>query len=54
MRNIIDEANEKPDEEVKELMDGYDLDRDAAENVKKIMDDHGLNEDEAIELQDEL
>jgi len=42
------------DEEIRELMENNDLDRDDAEHVKEIMDENGLDEDEAVELKDEL
>ena len=42
------------DEEIYDLMENHNLDRDEAEHVKEIMDDEGLDEDEAVELKDEL
>ena len=42
------------DEEIKELMESYDLDKGEAEHVKEIMDDYGLDEDDAVEPKDVL
>jgi len=47
-------AEEAPDEEVAELMESHDLDKDTAEHVQEIMEDLGVDEDDAIELVDEL
>lgn len=56
--NDADEASDKekdrPDEEVKELMENHDLDQDEAEEVKELMDETGLDEDDAVELKDIL
>lgn len=49
-----DPAEEAPDEEVTELMETHDLDKDTAERVQEIMDDLGVDEDDAVELVDEL
>ncbi|MDP3729890.1 MAG: hypothetical protein Q8R26_04090 [bacterium] len=49
-----DKEKDKPDEEVKELMENHDLDQDEAEEVKELMDETGLDEDEAVELKDVL
>lgn len=46
--------NEEITEEIKELMEAYDLDQDDAEKVHDIMAREGLNEEEAIELKDEF
>lgn len=45
-------ANEAPEEDVKELMETYDLDKDTAERVQEIMDDLGVDEDDAVELEE--
>ena len=42
------------DEEVAEIMERQDLDRDEAGHVRDIMDEHGLDEDDAVELREEL
>ena len=42
-------AEEAPDEDIKELMESHDLDKDTAERVQEIMDDLGVDEDDAIE-----
>jgi len=47
-------AEESPDEEVIELMESHDLDKDTAERVKEVMDDLGVDEDDAIELEELL
>lgn len=45
---------DEPDEEVAELMENHDLDKEEAEHVRDIMDEEGLDEDDAVELKDEL
>ncbi len=45
---------EAPDEEVAELMETHDLDKDTAERVHEIMDDLGVDEDDAVELEELL
>ncbi len=47
-------AKEAPDEEVAELMETHDLDKDTAEHVQEIMEDLGVDEDDAIELEEFL
>ena len=47
-------AEEAPDEDVKELMESHDLDRDTAERVQEIMDDLGVDEDDAVEIEESL
>lgn len=42
------------EEEISDLMENHDLDREEAEHVKDIMDEEGLDEDEAVELKDDL
>lgn len=49
-----DQAEEAPDEEVAELMETHDLDKDAAERVQEIMEDLGVDEDDAVELEELL
>ena len=48
------ETGEEVDENIHELMGGYDLDKDEAEKVQEIMDDYGLDESDAVELKDDL
>ena len=43
-----------PTEEVAELMESHDLDKEEAEHVQEIMEEYGLDEDDAVELADEL
>jgi chorismate mutase len=47
-------AEEAPDEDVKELMESHDLDKDTAERVQEIMDDLGVDEDDAVEIEESL
>ncbi len=47
-------AEEAPDEEVAELMENHDLDKDTAERVQEIMEDLGVDEDDAVELEELL
>lgn len=49
-----DSTEEAPDEEVTELMESHDLDKDTAERVQEIMDDLGVDEDDAVELEELL
>ena len=46
--------NEAPDEDVKELMESRDLDKDTAERVQEIMEDLGVDEDDAVEIEESL
>ena len=48
------EADDPPTEEVVELMESHDLDKEEAEHVQEIMEEYGLDEDDAVELADEL
>ncbi|MDO8590515.1 MAG: hypothetical protein Q7R65_00890 [bacterium] len=48
------ETNDAPTEEVAELMESHDLDKEEAEHVQEIMEEYGLDEDDAVELADEL
>lgn len=45
---------EAPDEEVKELMENHDLDKDTAERVQEVMEEYGVDEDDAVELEENL
>ena len=47
-------AEEDPDEEVAELTEAHDLDKDTAERVQEIMKDLGVDEDDAVELEELL
>lgn len=49
-----DPAEEAPDEEVAELMESHDLDKDTAERVQEIMEDLGVDEDDAVEIEESL
>ncbi len=52
IKNEPDE--EAPDEEVAELMETHDLDKDTAERVQEIMEDLGVDEDDAVEIEESL
>jgi hypothetical protein len=55
MQTDKDEPTEEaPDEEVVELMETHDLDKDTAERVQEIMEDLGVDEDDAVELEELL
>lgn len=43
----------KIDEEVCEIMEGNDLDKETAGRVVEIMDEYDVTEDDAIELEEE-
>lgn len=47
-------AKKAPDEDVKELMESHDLDKDTAERVQENMDDLGVDEDDAVEIEESL
>jgi len=47
-------AEEAPDEEVAELMESHDLDKDTAERVQEIIEDLGVDEDDAVEIEESL
>jgi hypothetical protein len=47
------ENEDKPDEEIAQLMEDHDIDEDTAEKVQELIDE-GLDEDDAVELADEL
>jgi hypothetical protein len=51
---IENEQEEAPDEEVVELMESHDLDKDTAERVQEIMEDLGMDEDDAVDLEELL
>jgi hypothetical protein len=42
------------EDEIKELMEEYDLEEDEAERVKEIMDEWEIDAEEAMELVDEI
>ena len=46
--------DDPPTEEVVELMENHDLDKEEAEHVQEIMEEYGLDEDDAVELSEEL
>lgn len=41
------------DENMRQLMEDYDIDEDTAERVQELIDD-GLDEEDAVELVDEI
>jgi hypothetical protein len=47
-------GDETPDEDVKELMESHDLDKDTAERVQEIMDELGVDEDDTVEIEESL
>jgi len=49
-----DPAEEALEEEVKELMESRDLDKDTAERVQEIIEDLGVDEDDAVEIEESL
>ena len=50
----LDEDGEPIEEEIVELMENHDLEKEDAEKVRDLMDETGLDEDDAIELNDLL
>ena len=50
----LDDNGEPIDEEVVELMQDHDLEKEGAEKVRDLMEETGLDADEAVELADEL
>jgi hypothetical protein len=50
----LDEDGEPIDEEVVELMENHDLEKEDAEKVKDLMGETGLDEDDAVELSELL
>ncbi len=51
---LLNDDCEPIDEEIAELMQSHDIDRDTAEKVQELIDEEGLDEDDAVELADEL
>jgi len=50
----IDEfGDDQPDEDVRKLMDDYNLDEDTAEQARELMDEYGLDEDDAVNIAEE-
>jgi len=47
------EDEDKPDEDIAQLMEDHDIDEDTAEKVQELIDE-GLDEDDAVELADIL
>ena len=43
-----------PGEEIKRIMEDYDLDEDNAEKLQEIVEEYGLDEEDAAELLDDL
>ena len=50
----VSEDEEAPDDDVKDIMEAHDLDKDEAEQVQELMDELGVDEDEAVEIMQEL
>lgn len=48
-----DEPEQKPDEDIAQLMEDHDIDEDKAEKVQELIDE-GQDEDDAVELAEEL
>lgn len=48
-----DENEDKPDEDIAQLMEDHDIDEDTAEKVQELIEE-GLDEDDAVELADDL
>ena len=46
------ENEDKPDEDIAQLMEDHDIDEDQAEKVQELIDE-GLDEDDAVEFADE-
>lgn len=56
LSNAIDRArrkNKHMEEEIRELMENYDLDEDKAEEVQGVIDELGVDEEDAIMLVEE-
>ena len=47
------ENEDKPDEDIAQLMEEHDIDEDQAEKVQELIDE-GLDEDEAVEIAEEM
>ena len=47
-------AEEALDEDIKELMESHDLDKDTAERVQEIIEDLGVDEEDAVEIEESL
>ncbi len=50
----LDDNGEPIDEEVVELMQDHDLEKEGTEKIRDLMEETGLDADEAVELADEL
>lgn len=48
------ESDDPPAEEVVELMENHNLDKEEAEHVQEIMEEYGLDKDDAVDLSEEL
>ncbi|HNP75484.1 MAG TPA: hypothetical protein PKL09_03965 [bacterium] len=51
--DIGDLSDNQPDEDVRKLMDDYNLDEDTAEQARELMDEYGLDEDDAVNIAEE-
>jgi len=47
---IEDNLSESLDDDIRELMESHDLDKETAERVQEIMDECGVDEDDAVEI----
>jgi hypothetical protein len=50
---LLDDDGEPIEEEVAELMENHDIDKDTAEKAQELIDE-GIDEDDAIELAEEI
>lgn len=50
---LLDDDGEPIDEEIVELMQTHDIDKDTAEKAQELIDE-GLDEDDAVEFADEF
>ena len=53
IKEPLDEDGEPIEEEIMELMQEHDIDKDKAEKAQELIDE-GLDEDDAVELADEI
>lgn len=54
LENYSDDSYSQEDEEISELMENHDLDKDEAEEVQELMDELGVDENDAVEIQKSL
>ena len=53
MGELLDDDGEPIEEEIAELMQDHDIDKDTAEKAQELIDE-GLDENDAVELADEI